>query len=166
MLLKTKSLTLISFCLTFLFFCSSKHKDKNKEVPLLLSAKVDSSKTQENLTFIFITTKLTNSSSDTIKYITMSCSWQDPFTADLKELVVHGKDCDKTVPKLKEILPRTSEAVSFQLTSSKTFNELKDKIFRVGFNWVTAKDFDEMFLKLPKLWEMKNVIWSGTLRIK
>lgn len=152
--------------MTILLSCNTKQNNTYEKGELNISAIIDSIKTKENLSYIFVTAKLTNPSFDTLRYITMSCSWQDPFTTDMKDLVIRGEDCNKNVPKLQEVLPLKSNEYSLQLTSKQTIVELKNKGFRIGFNWVTAKDFDEMFLKLPQLREMKNVVWSDTLRIR
>jgi hypothetical protein len=133
---------------------------------LAISAQVDSSITQAHLTSVFVTTKITNESSDTIRYLSMSCSWQDPYTIDGKELVVQRAECDKNVPQLVEVPPLGVIQVVLHLCSSKTIDELKQAPFRIGFNCVTARDSDEMFLNLSQLRDMKNVVWSDTMRVQ
>jgi hypothetical protein len=146
--------------------CSNEKHDKAKEGLLILSARVDNWKMEGNINYLFIKTSLTNSTTDTVTYIRMSCSWQDSYTTDTKDLLVYVNECNKNVPQLIKIPPHSRQETILKLTSAKTISQLAGLEFRVGFNLVTAKDYDEMFSKVSQLTNMENVIWSEMLTLK
>lgn len=158
---KNISLSLTIFSLTISLFCFSQKIDRKES--LSLAVKLDDSTKGYNKNLLMAKTTLTNSSSDTITYITMSCSWQDSYTTDSKDLFVEVNECDKNVPELIRIPPHSSHSTILKLMSNTNINQLKGLQFRVGFNLVTAKDYDEMNLKLWQLTQMQNVVWSDPL---
>jgi hypothetical protein len=67
---------------------------------------------------------------------------------------------------LIKIHPGKTDERILNLTSKKKLDQLRNIKFRIGFNFVIAKDYKEMFDKASELKEMKNVIWSDTLQLK
>jgi len=145
--------------------CSNQKDDRAKESKLIFSAQVDKWIKEGDVNYLLVRTSLTNSSSDTVTYITMSCSWQDVYTIDTKDLVISVNECDKNVPHLSKIPPRSRQDTDLKLKSEKSISRLTNMHFRLGFNLVTAKDYNEMFEKVSQLTEMKNVIWSNALKL-
>jgi len=96
----------------------------------------------------------------------MSCSWQDPYTTDTKDLSISVNECDKNVPRLIKIPPHSTQNTVIKLTTQKNSRQLTGLQFRIGFNLVTAKNYDEMFSKVSQLTKLNNVIWSDTLKLK
>jgi hypothetical protein len=160
----------IFFCLVILFSCSHKQGNQNKEDKLLLIAKIDSIKNQEGAATVFVATQLKNFSKDTIKYVSMSCSWEDAYATDAEQLSVIWKECDKNFPLVITIPPSQSQERRLQLIGKEQLDKLKDLSFRIGLNLVLAPDSNKLFPKLSQLSnhlnDMKNVIWSNTLIIR
>ena len=154
--------------LTFVgvMICSCGHIEKKEAGKFLFSAQIDRWTKEGSFDFLLIKTTLTNKTPDTVKYVSMSCSWQDPYTTDTGELSILVSPCDRNVPKLIQIPPDKSEETILSLTSKKSIDQLQNIKFRIGFNLVTAKDQNEMFSKVSDLNKMKNVIWSDTLQLK
>jgi hypothetical protein len=46
-----------------------------------------------------------NNSNDTLKFMTMSCSWDYDFDIDNKDIHMNGWNCDKNVPKIIKVPP-------------------------------------------------------------
>ena len=157
-------LTIIGSLIIFSY--SYQKVDKGKEGKLMFSAQVDNWKREVGINYLSIRTSLINSLSDTVTYISMSCSWQAPYTTDTKDLFVYLNECNKNVPRLIKIPPHSRQDTVIKLTSKKSISQLTGLQFRVGFNLITAKDYAEMFSKVSQLTKMNNIIWSETLKLK
>lgn len=161
-----KTLIRLIFIGSSIFALYSFQKNYNdKTEQLTFRAVVDRWETIADVNYLLIKTTLTNFSSDTVAYITMSCSWQEAYATDTKDLVVVINECVKNVHELIKIPPKSRRDTVLKLISQKSRRELKGLQFRVGFNFVSARNYDEMFSKASQLTEMKNVIWSDTLKL-
>lgn len=113
--------------------------------------------------FWIIPTTLTNKTNDTLRYFSMSCSWQDFYSVDNNKLQVEGTSCDKNIPQILTLAPGQSRTVEIRLLISQTMNASKIK-FKIGFNLMkvssTQKSFDFDFKEENK---KKNVIWSNII---
>lgn len=148
---------------TIIFSCSHPKEGKEK---MILSAQVGSWEKDGDINYLPIKTSLTNSLSDTVTYISMSCSWQDSYTTDTKDLFISVNECDKNVPQLIKIPPDSRRDTIIKLTTKKNIRQLTGLRFRIGFNFIRAKNNNEMFSKVSQLTKMNNVIWSDTLEVK
>ncbi|WP_133525210.1 hypothetical protein [Flavobacterium sp. 245] len=114
-------------------------------------------------TFWIIPTTLTNNTKDTLKYYSMSCSWQEFYSVDSNKLQVEGKDCDKNIPTILTLAPRQSRTVENRLLISQRINASEIK-FKIGFNLMKVssnqKKFDFDFIEQRK---KKNIIWSNLI---
>jgi hypothetical protein len=118
--------------------CSNQKDDRAKEGKLIFSAQVDNWIKEGDINYLLVRTSLTNSSPDTVTYITMSCSWQDVYTTDTKDLVISVNECDKNVPHLIKIPPHGRQDTDLKLKSEKSISQLTNLHFRLGLNLVTA----------------------------
>jgi hypothetical protein len=113
--------------------------------------------------FLITPTTLTNNTKDTLKYYSMSCSWQDFYSVDSKELQVDGQDCDKNIPIILTLAPGESKTVEIRLLMDQTIYASEIK-FKIGFNLMkvssTQKEFDFDFNEQQK---KKNIIWSNII---
>jgi hypothetical protein len=93
----------------------------------------------------------------------MSCSWQDFYSVDSKELQVDGQDCDKNIPIILTLAPGESKTVEIRLLMDQTIYASEIK-FKIGFNLMkvssTQKEFDFDFNEQQK---KKNIIWSNII---
>ncbi|POS00635.1 hypothetical protein Q361_1398 [Flavobacterium croceum DSM 17960] len=146
-------------------FLSCSHKSGEKD-EMTLSARINNWEKDGDINYLLIKTSLTNSLSDTVTYISMSCSWQDSYTTDTKDLFISVNECDKNVPQLIKIPPHSRRDTVIKLTTKKNIRQLTGLRFRIGFNFIRAKNNNEMFSKVSQLPKMNNVIWSDTLELK
>jgi hypothetical protein len=114
-------------------------------------------------TFWVTPTTLTNNTKDTLKYFSMSCSWQDFYSVDNNKLQIEGTLCDKNIPEILTLAPGQSKTVEIRLLISQTMDTSEVK-FKIGFNLMkvssTQKTFDFDYKEESK---KKNVIWSNII---
>jgi hypothetical protein len=114
-------------------------------------------------TFWITPTTLTNNTKDTLRYYSMSCSWQDFYSVDSNKLQVEGKECDKNIPTILILAPGQSRTVEIRLLISQTIDPSEIK-FKIGFNLMkvssTKKIFDFDFKEEQK---KRNIIWSNII---
>jgi hypothetical protein len=112
-------------------------------------------------TFLITPSTLTNNTKDTLRYYSMSCSWQDFYSVDSNKLQVEGNECDKNIPTILTLAPGQSRTVEIKLLISQTIDASEIK-FKIGFNLMkvsgTKNEFD--FRELQK---KENIIWSNTI---
>ena len=154
----TTRILFTSAILLFVGFTFSQ-TEKNKDYTLTITkGKV----VKENKQTFWVTpTTLTNNTKDTLKYFSMSCSWQDFYSVDNSKLQVEGTLCDKNIPTILTLAPGQSRAVEIRLLISQTMDASTIN-FKIGFNIMKVKssankfDFNEQTKK-------KNVIWSNII---
>jgi len=114
-------------------------------------------------TFWVTPTTLTNNTKDTLKYFSMSCSWQDFYSVDNNKLQIEGTLCDKNIPEILILAPGQSKTVEIRLLINQTMDTSEVK-FKIGFNLMkvssTQKTFDFDYKEESK---KKNVIWSNII---
>lgn len=105
-----------------------------------------------------------NNTNDTLRYFSMSCSWQEFFYINNETAHLRGDDCDKNIPIVKTIYPLASERILIRFKVSKKVSLYKPK-FRIGFHLIKVesnqdliKTFIEMVNGSPK-----RIIWSNEL---
>ena len=120
--------------------------------------------TEENKQTFWITlATLTNNTKDTLRYYSMSCSWQDFYSVDNNILQVKGQGCDKNIPTILTLAPGQSRTVKIKLLIKSSVDTSKIQ-FKIGFNLMkvsrTQREFDFDFKELEK---KKNIIWSNII---
>jgi hypothetical protein len=137
-------------------------------MPLSFSAEIDEWNALEGLELISIKTTLTNHMADTVKYVSMSCSWENAYTTDSRHFDVFGEACDRNFPTIAAIPPHGEEKRILRLLPKKDAVRTGTVKFRIGFNWITDEKFS--FNALPELShrlnKMENVLWSDTLELR
>jgi len=120
-------------------------------------------------TVLFVPVKLTNSSNDTLKYITMSCSWEEFYTTDNQHTaIIPGKPCEKNIPKELAIAPHAGVMVKVPVIKIQ-----HAKKFRIGMALIKLDRGNDLgyffdvdwigFLNRDK--ERNNVIWSNPIEL-
>lgn len=80
--------------------------------------------------FQLVNTKLTNNTNDTLKYYSMSCSYQDFYFLYGQELFFDAIECDKNMPILITLLPNESKIVQLKLRKS---SKIVYENIKIGF---------------------------------
>ena len=112
-------------------------------------------------TFWVILATLTNQTKDTLKYFSMTCSWQDFYSVDNSKLQVEGTSCDKNIPTILTLAPGQSSTVEVKLLISQTM-DASTIDFKIGFNIMKVKSSADKF-DFNEQTKKKNVIWSNII---
>ncbi|MEL1246036.1 hypothetical protein AAEO56_17310 [Flavobacterium sp. DGU11] len=111
--------------------------------------------------FWAIPVTLTNSSKDTLKYYSMSCSWQEFYDVDNLNLNVEGVPCDKNIPEILQLAPGQRKTVILRLELTGNSSKIN---FRVGLNLIHYSG------KWMHGWDLphspKNMIWSNQITME
>ena len=149
--------------IVILLFSGFSYSQKTSKTEYTLTIKKGNVTKKNNQTFWVIPTTFTNNSKDTLRYYSMSCSWQDFYSVDNKKLKVEIAECDKNVPTILTLAPKQCKTVEIRLLISQTMDTSGIK-FKVGFNLVkvskTQKQFD---FDLKEEQKKKNIIWSNLI---
>ena len=144
---------LVTICYSFQI-----HRTDNPK--LSLKAVIDS-RSGNNLT---IKVTLTNNTADTVKYISMDCSWQDSYSIDNDKWSIYVNLCYKNGPETISLPPYKSETKTLELKRVIGSSKSKSSKFKIGFRFVPPPvPLDSIPIKLEKLKPNAVTIWSNTV---
>ena len=107
---------------------------------------------------------LKNNTSDTVKYLSWICSWQDSYLIDNDKWKIFVERCFKNVPGTFSIPPYQSETKMLELERNIGFSKNKGSNFRIGFYYVPPPvQLKSIPVKLEKLKPSDVIIWSNTV---
>ena len=126
------------------FFYSFKQPHK---IAFNFSALIYKSEGINDPNHLFIKTILINTSSDTITYVTMSCSYCDEYRTDTKNLKFFLHDCAKNIPEFIKIPPQHQFGRIIEMEAEKNVEQLKGASFRMGVYVLTTNDIDAEYIR-------------------
>jgi hypothetical protein len=115
-----------------------------------------------------LTVRFTNYSKDTLKYLSMDCSWLDSYFTDNKTIQFAKQLCFKNEPCVKTIPPHHTVNIYIPIVLKTNASHLSLK-FRIGMslekfvNYKQFWDFDAFIYMLRP--ETTNIIWSNEVSI-
>jgi len=166
--------------------CTDNKKTTTNKDSFIVSATLGGSYTKDTTEIFFIVGKLYNNSSDTLSYLSMTCSWDESWKLSSPNLEIQKNLCFSNVPMLVQLAPHESILNYLPVRLLKHYNEIKDEKFLVGYNLVKANpdDFKEPKLtsqeaidsfakksslnfqnQIASLQETKNLFWSDTIQL-
>jgi len=109
--------------------------------------------------------KLSNLSNDTLRYLSMTCSWGDSFSIDNKNLSILGWVCESNFSIKKFIVPHKS--MTYSVPVAVTNGDIRDDKFRVGMNLLIVDKKNKRFTwgLIPSDFKTKNLIWSNEVQL-
>ncbi len=113
-------------------------------------------------TFLLIPATLTNQTNDTLKYFSKSCSWQEYYSVNNKNLEIETVNCDKNIPIILTLAPNQSATVDLRLLISQTIDSSPNS-FKIGFHLLKDQVFMDMYDVSNQFY--KNIIWSNEISI-
>jgi hypothetical protein len=119
-----------------------------------------------NKTVLFVPVKLTNNSNDTLKYMTMTCSWEFFYMTDDEKIAkISLKSCDTNIPKALTIGPRKSIMVKVPVVGKQ-----RGKKFRIGMILIKVDKGNNSFdYPIDKVLSFRNrdkyTIWSNHIEL-
>ncbi len=116
--------------------------------------------------FVLVPVELWNLTSDTLKYMTMTCSWEVIFTINKRSASILGWDCDSNFPIYSTVDPQKSSVHKIPILIEKTaFND--NYRFKIGIHIFKFngyfKNFDTFFE--PSKMPINDPIWSNEIVI-
>ena len=163
----------IGIVLSFLFFifCTDSCKtnnysknDLNSKVQIRVSLGGDY--VLNNSDIVIIVAKVKNISSDTISFLSMSCSTEDVWRTTTSDLELGLKLCFSNVPILIKL--ESKEIITFYLVDKvkKSLPLIEMNNFNIGFNFIETNT-SEYETSVKKIQTINNIIWStDTLQLK
>ena len=106
---------------------------------------------------------LTNTTKDTLKYYTMTCSWQNFYCIDNPDVKIEDVPCDKNIFTLITLPPGKSNTVLLKLYPAD--NSHKQLSFKIGMNLVFYRKLlssNEIRNEMDK----RNIIWTKPITVK
>lgn len=112
-----------------------------------------------------IPVKLLNLSNDTLRYLSVYCSWYDFFSIDNKKISILGWGCDSNIPIDKIVLPHKTGMYNIPVLTDGTI--INDK-FRIGMNlFIINKENRNYSLNYMEPGDRaKNLIWSNEVTLR
>jgi hypothetical protein len=130
---------------------------------IAFTAKISSIKNMDQGIYLSVETIIMNNSSDTLRYLSMSCSWANYYTIDERAIHLPTPQCDQDTALLIQVLPHSNKKTTLRLIALMSTKQLHNIQFKVGFKFLQACDTNKASKELRK---SKNVIWSNSLTIK
>jgi hypothetical protein len=130
---------------------------------IAFTAKISSIKNMDQGIYLSVETIIMNNSSDTLRYLSMSCSWANYYTIDERAIHLPTPQCSEDTALLVKVAPHSNKKTTLRLISLMTTKQLHNISFKVGFKFLQACDTNRASKELRK---SKNIIWSNSLIIK
>jgi hypothetical protein len=152
-------------------FCNSKEQKSNKGKSgdsLELTASLGGIEYLDTTRTIFIATTLYNPTADTIKFVSMSCSFEDFFVTDNPGFKVRPSVCDKNAPTVEILPPQKKTDRYIMINPVNKESKISDSKIKIGmyFNAVPKNwNFDDI-INLYNNREKGKILWSSELDLK
>jgi hypothetical protein len=102
---------------------------------------------------------LKNNTNDTLKYYTMSCSWEDNYVLNTRKIGIEKHSCDKNIPVLTSLAPYESKTVIINL--SPVTRHIMGLKLKIGIALIE----DSSLLPYTEINKNVNIIWSNEIKI-
>jgi len=118
-----------------------------------------------NKSVLFVPVKFTNNSNDTLRYLTMTCSWEEFYTTDNHEVaIIPGRNCDTNFPK--DLILRPHKSIKLTVPVVKIHGGKK---FRIGMILIKVDQKNDSFYLIEKALSLSNkdkyTIWSNLIEL-
>ncbi|HMG83013.1 MAG TPA: hypothetical protein VK559_08250 [Ferruginibacter sp.] len=130
---------------------------------IAFAAKITSVKNMDQGIYISIKTTVTNNSSDTLRYLSTTCSWGKNYVINKEALNIPVASCNEDSAVLITIAPHQYNEKIIRIISLYNAEQLHGIKFKVGMKFVQACDLDKASKELRR---SKNMIWSNNLQLK
>ncbi|MCD4793047.1 MAG: hypothetical protein K8R54_07445 [Bacteroidales bacterium] len=151
--MKTKLTILFAVTITFSTFGQM---DNSKYILTIKQGKYEKI---NNQTYLLVPTTLTNNTDDTLKYLSMSCSWREFYYVNNDKMSVEQVICTKNGQIMLTLLPHKSVNKEIKLVIEQT-TDTKLK-FKIGFSLIKVKN--NLPYEFNEQEKMKNIIWSNAV---
>jgi hypothetical protein len=152
---------LISFC--------SFQKIGSANNRLSLKAHLGSWSKEGNFNLLTVKITLKNNTSDTLRYLGMTCSWDMLYTLSTEKFIFEGFNCNSNIPVLIKIPPHRKEEKELKLVAKNNPIEYHNFKFKIGFLFIDENSQIVMGQLLTGdsvfVINKEKIIWSDDLKI-
>ena len=152
-----KRILIVLFILSFIGL----HSFKSYNTDYVLTIKKGKTIKKNKQLYLIVPVTLTNNSKDTLNYLSMSCSWEDLYVVDHKNLEIEGSICDKNIPAILTLAPAEKRTVALKLITGQVSDRTK-KEFKIGYNLIKSTKRQDL-LSYRALKKKANIIWSNAV---
>ncbi|MCE3229397.1 MAG: hypothetical protein K0S32_3948 [Bacteroidetes bacterium] len=165
---------IIGFLLV-VFFVSCTEEPKNETVtalatplpPYTLQIKAIESKKTDSTGVVLLETTLWNNTKDTLRYLTMSCSWEDIYCFSNPNVFIPPTECTKNAPTIISVLPETNAKTIFNAYLAGTSQNSQEKV-KLGIKLIKVPaepDSSGKRESIHNLENVKNILWSNEIEL-
>ena len=129
--------TVLLIFILSLSYCSNKGKNERR-ADFIVNTTFGGSYKVDTSEMVYIVGKLYNRSSDTLSFLSMTCSWDDSWKITSPNLAIVKNLCFSNVPILIKLGPNESMLNYLPVRLLKPYQDIQDEKFLVGFNLVKA----------------------------
>lgn len=104
---------------------------------------------------------ITNNTNDTLRYATMTCSWQDFYSVDNKQLKVEEVSCDKNMIDRIILAPAESNTVLIKLYLL-TEPKKQEITFRIGHTMILLNEWKPSHQVYKEMHD-NVIVWSKSV---
>jgi len=115
----------------------------------------------EEKEFFILPVTVHNDSNDTLRYCSMTCSWQAFYRIDNDAFEILSTACTKNIPTMITVLPYSTHTTNIAFILNRD-NQTNNPFFKVGLNINTSGSF---FLYQEELYRY-NIIWSNEIKFR
>jgi hypothetical protein len=112
----------------------------------------------EEKKFFILPVTVHNDSNDTLRYCSMTCSWQEFYRIDNEEFEILSTSCTENIPAMITVLPHSVNTTNIAFVRKK--DNQANPVFRVGLNINTSGYsifyHEELF--------RYNIVWSNEIQ--
>jgi hypothetical protein len=168
----TKTVIYITLLLTgfiWLNGCNSKDRKQPIKMALELTAHLGGVIYLDTTPTIHVSTTLFNPTSDTMSFVTMTCSYEDMFLTDTTSFEIQSRhDCFKNVPTAFQIPPNSKIDQFVMVKPVLKETQANDSKIRIGMYYLAPKT-EHDFRGIIQLYEDRKkakVIWSNEVDLR
>lgn len=149
----------VLICGFIFIFCTSFHTHRTESNKLSLVVGVDS----RNVNNLSLKVTLINNTSDTVKYISMDCSWQESYRINSDKWKIDISICYKNGRVIISLPPHQSTSKILCLIKKEGISKFETMKFKIGFNFIPLNESKNIPSKFDYFFKIENIIWSNTI---
>jgi hypothetical protein len=164
---------LIAGFLSVLFFVSCTEEPKSETVtlpsnlpPYVLDIKLVEFKRTDSTNTLLLETTLWNNTKDTLKYLSMSCSWQEVYSFSNPKISIPVDPCSKNTPVIISVIPETNAKTFFKVNLNGISQGSKEKV-KLGLKLIPMKDSGNVYSETVSKLRAGSVdiLWSNEIQL-
>jgi hypothetical protein len=116
---------------------------------------------------LLLETTLWNNTKDTLKYVSMSCSWYDVYSISHPKVSIKQDPCFKNIPVIISVDPETNAKTFFKVSLDGIEQGSREKL-KLGFKLIQAQPSDDTTRLVETLYNTKNteaILWSNEIEL-